>query len=46
MSLRIKADVKEGITKLARQDRRTVSAYIEMVLQDHLKAKGKPRVDR
>jgi hypothetical protein len=36
MSLRIKPDVKEKIAELARQDRRTVSAYIEMVLEDHL----------
>jgi hypothetical protein len=28
--------VKEKIAELARQDRRTVSAYIEMVLEDHL----------
>jgi hypothetical protein len=39
MSLRIRPDVKEGIAELARADRRTVSAYIEMVLEDHLKAK-------
>jgi hypothetical protein len=36
MSLRIRPDLKEKIAELARQDRRTVSAYIELVLEDHL----------
>ena len=37
ISFRIRADIKEGIEKLAREDRRSVSQYIENTLEDHIK---------
>ena len=42
ISFRIKREVKEGMQKLAQEDRRTLSSYIEIVLEDHVAAK-KPR---
>lgn len=39
-SFKIRAEIKEGIEKLARTDRRSLSSYVELVLEDHLRAKG------
>jgi hypothetical protein len=36
ISFRIRADIKAGIEKLAHEDRRSMSQYIEIVLEDHL----------
>lgn len=36
ISFKVKPSLKEGLQARARQDRRTLSAYIEMVLEDHL----------
>jgi len=41
VSFKIKPSLKEGLQKLAKADRRTLSAYIETVLEDHLAAKEK-----
>jgi hypothetical protein len=38
-SFKIRPEIKEGIEKLAREDRRSLSSYVELVLEDHLKAK-------
>jgi len=38
ISFRIRADIKKGIQKLADEDRRSLSQYIEIVLEDHLKS--------
>jgi len=38
ISFRIRADIKKGIQKLANEDRRSLSQYIENVLEDHLKS--------
>jgi predicted transcriptional regulator len=46
MSIRIRPDIKEGIQGLAKDDRRTVSAYIEKVLADHLAARAKKSAPR
>lgn len=45
ISFRIRADIKRGIQKLADEDRRSLSQYIENVLEDHLKSfrESKPR---
>ena len=42
ISFRIKREIKEGVQKLAEQDRRSLSSYIEIVLEDHIASK-KPR---
>jgi hypothetical protein len=48
ISFRIRADIKKGIQKLADDDRRSLSQYIENVLEDHLKSfrEGKQRLVR
>jgi hypothetical protein len=39
-SFKIRPEIKEGIERLARSDRRSLSSYVEIVLEDHLRAKG------
>src|SRR6516165_7409646 len=39
ISFRIRADIKDGLQKLAEQDRRSLSQYIENALEDHIAAK-------
>jgi hypothetical protein len=39
ISFRIRDDIKDGLQQLANDDRRSLSSYIEIVLDDHLKAK-------
>jgi len=39
-SFKIRSEIKAGIEKLARGDRRSLSSYVELVLEDHLRAKG------
>ena len=41
VSFKIKPSLKVGLQKLAKADRRTLSAYIETVLEDHLAATEK-----
>jgi predicted transcriptional regulator len=40
LSIRLDADVRRCIEKLARKDDRSLSAYINRVLRDHSIAKG------
>jgi hypothetical protein len=40
-SFPIRADIKEALEKLAAADRRSVSSYIEIALEDHIEAKRK-----
>jgi hypothetical protein len=37
LNLRIKPALKAKLEKLAKQDRRTLSAYVERVLDEHVK---------
>ena len=39
ISFRIRADIKDALQKLAEQDRRGLSQYIENALEDHVAAK-------
>jgi hypothetical protein len=36
LNVRIRADLKAKLEKLAKEDRRTVSAYVEKLLEDHV----------
>jgi hypothetical protein len=38
LNLRIKAPLKAQLERLAKQDRRTLSAYVEKLLEDHVKS--------
>jgi predicted transcriptional regulator len=47
ISFRIRADIKRGIQKLANEDRRSLSQYIENCLEDHIKeAEAKKRHEK
>jgi hypothetical protein len=36
INLRVRPSLKAKLEKLAKQDRRTLSAYVEMLLEDHV----------
>jgi hypothetical protein len=36
ISFKVRADIKEGMQKLAIRDKRSLSAYIEIVLEAHV----------
>ena len=36
INLRVRPNVKAKLEKLAKQDRRTLSGYVEMLLEDHV----------
>jgi predicted DNA-binding protein len=38
LNLRIKLELKAKLEKLAKQDRRTLSAYVEKVLDEHVES--------
>ena len=38
MNLRVRPALKAKLEKLAKEDRRTLSAYIEKLLEDHVKS--------
>ena len=38
MNLRVKPALKAKLEKLAKQDRRTLSAYVEKLLEDHVES--------
>ena len=38
MNLRVRPTLKAQLEKLAKKDRRTLSAYIEKLLEDHVKS--------
>jgi hypothetical protein len=37
MNLRVRPTLKAQLEKLAKEDRRTLSAYVEKLLEDHVK---------
>jgi hypothetical protein len=39
VSFRIRADIKDALQKLATEDRRSLSSYIELALERHIEAK-------
>ena len=39
VSFRIRGDIKDALQKLAKADRRSLSSYIEIVLDTHIEAK-------
>ena len=39
ISFRIKAGIKQDLERLAKDDRRSLSSYIELVLEAHIEAK-------
>jgi hypothetical protein len=36
INLRVRPSLKTKLEKLSKQDRRTLSAYVEMLLEDHV----------
>jgi hypothetical protein len=38
ISFRIRADIRDGLKKLAAEDRRSLSQYVENALEDHVKS--------
>jgi hypothetical protein len=38
MNLRVRPALKAQLEKLAKEDRRTLSAYVEKLLEDHVKS--------
>jgi predicted DNA-binding protein len=38
ISFRIKAEIKQALERLAREDRRSLSQYIELALEAHIEA--------
>ena len=38
MNLRVRPTLKAKLEKLAKEDRRTLSAYVEKLLEDHVKS--------
>jgi hypothetical protein len=44
INLRVRPSLKAKLEKLAKQDRRTLSAYVEMLLEDHASRKGGRRI--
>ena len=41
LNIRIDREDREKLEELARADRRSLSEYIRLVLEDHIKEKGK-----
>jgi hypothetical protein len=39
ISFRIKAEIKQALERLAKDDRRSLSQYIEIALEEHIEAK-------
>jgi predicted transcriptional regulator len=39
ISFRIKSEIKQALERLAREDRRSLSQYIELALEAHVEAK-------
>ena len=52
ISFRLRTDIRDGLKKLAAKDRRSLSQYVEHVLEDHLnscrddKASGTKKASR
>lgn len=43
LSIRLRSETREALQALADADKRKLSAYIELVLDEHVTAKAKPR---
>jgi predicted HicB family RNase H-like nuclease len=43
LNLRVRPGLKATLANLAKQDRRTLSAYVEKLLEDHVAALGRPK---
>ena len=43
LNLRVRALLKAKLEKLAKQDRRTLSAYVEKLLEDHVRSASQQR---
>jgi len=43
LNLRVRALLKAKLDKLAKQDRRTLSAYVEKLLEDHVRSTSQQR---
>ena len=46
INLRVRPSLKAKLEKLAKQDRRTLSGYVEMLLEDHVTAQERRRAKR
>jgi hypothetical protein len=46
LNLRVRPALKAKLEKLAKEDRRTLSAYIEKLLEDHLEGAFQVSVER
>lgn len=45
LNLRVKPALKAQLEKLAKEDRRTLSAYVENLLEDHVKNRSRQSVE-
>jgi hypothetical protein len=45
MNLRVRPTLKARLEKLAREDRRTLSAYVEKLLEDHVRTASRLDVE-
>jgi hypothetical protein len=46
LNLRVRSTLKAKLEKLAKEDRRTLSAYVEKLLEDHVKDFSQLGVER
>ena len=46
MNLRVRPALKAKLEKLAKEDRRTLSAYVEKLLEDHIKSGSQVGVEQ
>ena len=46
LNLRVRPTLKAKLEKLANQDRRTLSAYVEKLLEDHVKSGSQVGVEQ
>jgi len=46
MNLRVRPTLKAKLEKLAKEDRRTLSAYVEKLLEDHVKSASQVGAER
>jgi mRNA-degrading endonuclease RelE of RelBE toxin-antitoxin system len=45
MNLRVRPTLKAKLEKLAKEDRRTLSAYVEKLLEDHVRSASRSGVE-
>jgi hypothetical protein len=46
ISIRVRPEIKAGIEELAREDRRPLAAYLEIMIEDRIKAARMPSKPR